>query len=130
MLEPDEQSVRRWQWSGRQGEIIHRNETSARAGLLPPSGYNRLFHFRICLRQADGKQYVRSIQGAYGLFGFQKDPFIIIGIGDSCVAEEVIIKWPNKEKTETKLEDVPANYVLIVREGKDTIYSTLEDYKK
>ena len=60
MLEPDEQSVRRWQWSGRQGEIIHRNETSARAGLLPPSGYNRLFHFRICLRQADGKQYAGS----------------------------------------------------------------------
>ncbi len=80
--------------------------------------------------KADGKQFVRSIQGAYGLFGFQKDPFIIIGIGDSCVADEIIIKWPNKEKTETILKDIPANYVLIIREGKDLVYNTLEEYVK
>ena len=80
--------------------------------------------------EANGKIYTRTIQGGYGLFGIQKDPFIIIGIDDNCKADKITIKWPNKTHDETVLTDVPANYVLLIREGGKVKYLTLNEYRK
>ena len=80
--------------------------------------------------EANGKKYTRVIQGGYGLFGIQKDPFVIIGIDDNCKADKITIKWPNKTHDETILTDVPANYVLRIREGGKVKYFTLDQYKK
>jgi len=80
--------------------------------------------------EANGKKYTRTIQGGYGLFGIQKDPFVIIGIDDNCKADKITIKWPNKTHDETVLTDVPANYVLRIREGGRVKYFTLDEYKK
>jgi hypothetical protein len=81
--------------------------------------------------EAGGKKYTRSIQGGYGLFGIQKDPFIIIGIDNNCMADKITIQWPNQNHDETVFTEVPANYVLRIREGSSKIgYFTLEEYRK
>jgi len=79
--------------------------------------------------EANGKKFVRTIQGGYGLTGIQKDPFVIIGIEDNCKADKITVFWPNKTRSQTVLTDVPANYVLKIVEDSDLQYLTLEEYR-
>jgi len=77
---------------------------------------------------ADGKTFVREQQGGYGLTGFQHDHLMIIGLGDSCVAEALEVRWPNQAGEISTYQDVPSNYVLIIEPGKPITYQTLEEY--
>jgi hypothetical protein len=113
-----------------------RNDTGQAANKLmfhligkgPPGGSNRdAVGARITVT-AGGVTHIREIQGGYGLTGFQQDPLMIIGIGDTCVAEEVKIRWPNAAGSEVTYQDVPANYVMILEEDQPPVFKTLEEY--
>jgi hypothetical protein len=113
-----------------------RNDTGAAANKLMfhligkgfPDGANRdAVGARITVT-AGGVTHIREIQGGYGLTGYQQDPLMIIGIGDTCIAEEVKIRWPNAAGSEVTYQDVPANYVMIIEEDQHPRFQTLEEY--
>ena len=78
--------------------------------------------------KAGGKQFVREVQGAYGLNGFQNDHLQIIGLGEICEVEEIEIRWPDKEGTVTKYDKVFANYVLEIDQEKGLKHHKIEEY--
>jgi hypothetical protein len=78
--------------------------------------------------KAGGKQFIREVQGGYGLTGFQNDHLQIIGIGNICDVEEVEIRWPDSEGTVSKFTDVYANYVLEIDQDKGLTHHTVEEY--
>ena len=78
--------------------------------------------------KAGGKQFVREVQGAYGLNGFQNDHLQIIGLGDICEVEEIEIRWPDKENSVTKYDKVFANYVLEINQETGLKHHKIEDY--
>ena len=78
--------------------------------------------------QAAGTTYVREVQGGYGLTGIQQDNLVILGIGASCTADQVTIRWPNAAGDEVSFTDVLANYVLVVEEGQPLVYQSLEQF--
>ena len=78
--------------------------------------------------KAGGKQFVREVQGAYGLNGFQNDHLQIIGLGDICEVEEIEIRWPDKENSVTKYDKVFANYVLEINQETGLRHHKIEEY--
>lgn len=78
--------------------------------------------------KAGGKQFVREVQGAYGLNGFQNDHLQIIGLGDICEVEEIEIRWPDKENSVTKYDKVFANYVLEINQETGLKHYKIEEY--
>ena len=78
--------------------------------------------------RAGGKQFVREVQGAYGLNGFQNDHLQIIGLGDICEIEEIEIRWPDKENSVTKYDKVFANYVLEINQETGLKHHKPEEY--
>ena len=78
--------------------------------------------------KAGGKQFVREVQGAYGLNGFQNDHLQIIGLGNICEIEEIEVRWPDKEGTVTKYDKVYANYVLEINQETGLKHHKLEEY--
>jgi len=80
--------------------------------------------------KAGGKQFVREVQGAYGLNGFQNDHLQIIGLGDICEVDEIEIRWPDKENSVTKYDKVFANYVLEINQKTGLKHHKIEDYFK
>ena len=96
-------------------------------GAGPPGANRSAVGARVEVR-AGGRHMVRYTSAGAGLDAYQHDPLIIIGIGEACVAEEVTVRWPNREGTSTTLTNVPANYVLLVHESEGVTYQTLEEY--
>jgi len=97
-------------------------------GSGPPDGANvGAVGARITV-QAGGQTFVREVQGGYGLDNMGQDPLIIMGLGENCTAEQVTVRWPNTAGDETTFHDVMANYVLVIEEGKDLAYESLEQY--
>lgn len=82
------------------------------------------------IAKVNGKQYVREVQGGFGLYGFQYDPLIIIGTGDNCVIDELIIKWNNEQQTVSTFTNVKTNYVLEIKEDYPLKYIPLKEYAK
>ena len=80
--------------------------------------------------KAGGKQFVREVQGAYGLNGFQNDHLQIIGLGNICEVEEIEIRWPDKENSVTKYDKVFANYVLEINQETGLKHHKIEEYFK
>lgn len=78
--------------------------------------------------KAGGKQFIREVQGAYGLNGFQNDHLQIIGLGDICEVEEIEVRWPDKEGTVTKYDKVFANYVLEINQETGLKHHKIEEY--
>ena len=78
--------------------------------------------------KAGGKQFMREVQGGYGLTGFQNDQLQIIGIGNLCDVEEVEIRWPDTDGTVSKFTDVYANYVLEIDQDAGLTHHTVEEY--
>ena len=78
--------------------------------------------------KAGGKQFVREVQGAYGLNGFQNDHLQIIGLGDICEVEGIEIHWPDKENTVTTYDKVFANYVLEINQETGLKHHKIEEY--
>ena len=77
---------------------------------------------------AGGGTFVREQQSGYGLTGFQHDALMIIGLGDTCVADDLEVRWPNAAGDVDTFHDVPANYVLVIEQGKWISYQTLDEY--
>ncbi len=97
--------------------------------LLGGPGTNRgAVGARITVR-AGGRTFVREVQGGYGLTGFEQDPLQIVGIGATCVADEVVVRWPDATLDETRLTGVPANYVLRIEQGRAPTYLTLAEFR-
>ncbi len=69
----------------------------------------------ITIKSGDRK-FVREIQGSNGLTGFQQDDLMIIGTGSVCVADEIEIKWPDKEGTISTFKNIPANYMIEINQ--------------
>ncbi len=78
--------------------------------------------------KAGGKQFVREVQGAYGLNGFQNDHLQIIGLGDICEVEGIEIRWPDKENSVTTYDKVFANYVLEINQETGLKHHKIEEY--
>ena len=78
--------------------------------------------------KAGGKQFVREVQGAYGLNGFQNDHLQIIGLGEICEVDEIEIRWPDKENSVTKYDKVFANYVLEINQETGLKHHKIEEY--
>ena len=78
--------------------------------------------------KAGGKQFVREVQGASGLNGFQNDHLQIIGLGDICEVEEIEVRWPDKEGSVTKYDKVFANYVLEINQETGLKHHKIEEY--
>ncbi len=109
---------------------VLRNDTGQNANRLILSlegtgtagGANRMAIGARVTVKAGGKTFIREVQGGYGLFGFQNDPVLIIGIGDNCVAEEVAVRWPNKEGSTSVFKDIAANYRIRIHEAEGLTY--------
>ncbi len=78
--------------------------------------------------KAGGKQFVREVQGAYGLNGFQNDHLQIIGLGEICEVEGIEIHWPDKENSVTTYDKVFANYVLEINQETGLKHHKIEEY--
>lgn len=78
--------------------------------------------------KAGGKQFIREVQGGYGLQGIQQDPLMIIGLGSICQVDEVEIHWNNKDNTVSSFKNVRANYVLKINEETGLTHLTLAEY--
>ena len=78
--------------------------------------------------KAGGKQFVREVQGAYGLNGLQNDHLQIIGLGEICEVEGIEIHWPDKENSVTTYDKVFANYVLEINQETGLKHHKIEEY--
>ncbi len=99
---------------------IYRNDTPVgnRIAILlkgdPEQGCNsNAIGARIVVK-AGGKQFVREVQSGYGIWGFSNDFEQIIGIGNECHIDSIEIHWPNKAHSVTTIQDIEANYRLII----------------
>ncbi|MGI6393179.1 MAG: CRTAC1 family protein [bacterium] len=82
---------------------------------------------RIIVR-AGGKEFVREVQGSYGLTGFQNDSLQIIGLGNICEIDEIEVRWADKEKSVSVYKDVYANYLLEINQEKGLKHHKMEEY--
>jgi hypothetical protein len=82
---------------------------------------------RIEVRVGD-ELILREVAAGEGHDAYQHDLLQIIGVGDHCEVDSVTIRWPNRDQTVTTITDVPANYVLVVREGEVYSFATLAEY--
>jgi len=99
-------------------------------GAGPPEGANRdAVGTRVEVR-AGGRTFVREVISAHGLTGFQHDRLLIIGIGQACSADEITITWPDRHNSRVSYSDIPANYVVIIRQGQPPVFNTLEQYAR
>ncbi len=80
--------------------------------------------------KAGGKSFIREMQGGYGLFGFEHDRLMIIGIGAACAIDSIEVQWPNNGGTSTKYTEVRANYVLKIHEKNGLEHVLLENFAK
>jgi hypothetical protein len=64
---------------------------------------------------------LREVQGGYGHFGLQSPFTQYFGLGEACVADEVVIIWPTVNFTVSQFRYVPANYFVTVYEADGTI---------
>ncbi len=109
---------------------VLRNDTGQNANRLilslegtgTPGGANRMAIGARVTVKAGGKTFIREVQGGYGLFGFQNDPVLIIGIGEHCVVEEITVQWPNKEGSTSTFNDIAANYRIRIHETEGLSY--------
>lgn len=60
---------------------------------------------------------LREVQGGYGHFGIQHTLVQHFGLGAHCVADEVVVFWPNRSFTHTRIPFVPANYFVTINEA-------------
>jgi hypothetical protein len=44
-----------------------------------------------------------------------------VGLGEACLADEIEIHWPNRAFTVTRLQYVPANNFVTVREADGSV---------
>jgi hypothetical protein len=66
-----------------------------------------------------GVTQVQEVSGGYGHFGLQHDTVLNFGLGDSCRADKVEIRWPDAQGTVQTLANVPSNYLMTVHQGQD-----------
>ncbi len=79
---------------------------------------------RVKVRTGDRVQ-TEWIQAGYGHFGMQSELPLTIGLGEACVIDELEIRWPNSELSTQSWQDVPANYHLTIREGREPSFAPL-----
>jgi hypothetical protein len=70
---------------------------------------------------ADGVSQTREVQGGYGHRGIQHNLVQYFGLGASCLAEEVTVRWPNRDFTSQTFRWVPANYFVTIDEATGAI---------
>ena len=78
---------------------------------------------RVQLR-ADGHTQTRTVNGAAGYLG-HNDTRLYFGLGEASGVERVEVLWP--DGTETHLEDLPANKLLLVRKGRRHVLRNLNN---
>jgi hypothetical protein len=66
---------------------------------------------------AGGKTQTVELQGGYGHGNLQNDLVLTFGLGASCTADSVEVRWPNGEATTSSFADVLANYTVTLKEG-------------
>ena len=58
----------------------------------------------------------------------EQQNLINIGIGESCQADSLTVRWPNPAGDEVSFEGVLANYVVVLDEGSEPSYQSLQEY--
>jgi enediyne biosynthesis protein E4 len=64
-----------------------------------------------------GQKQVQEVGGGYGHFGLQHDTVLTFGLGATCGIDAVEVRWPNKENTVQRFENVVSNYLIDLSEG-------------
>ena len=72
-----------------------------------------------------GRTQTEWVDGGHGHFGMQHELPLTIGLGDSCVIDELEVRWPNGELTVDSWTDVPANVHITIEEGEEPVYGPL-----
>jgi hypothetical protein len=75
---------------------------------------------RVVVRTGSVSQ-LREVQGGYGHFGIQHGLVQYFGLGEHCVADEVVVRWPNRAFSETRIPFVAANYFVTIYEDTGVI---------
>jgi hypothetical protein len=55
---------------------------------------------------------LREVGGGYGHFGLQHDLVLHFGLGKSCEAEQLEVRWPDKARSTSVFSNVRANYLV------------------
>ena len=71
---------------------------------------------RVTVRSG-GVAQLQEVSGGYGHFGLQHDTLLTFGLGDSCTADEVEVRWPDKAGTVERFRSIPANRRIEIRQG-------------
>ncbi len=71
---------------------------------------------------AGGRTQTQQLQGGYGHGNLQNDLVLTFGLGESCIAEQVEVRWPNGEATVNTFAGVLANYTVTVKEGDGLVH--------
>jgi hypothetical protein len=60
------------------------------------------------------------VSGGYGHFGLQHDTVLTFGLGASCSAEDVEVRWPDQAGTVEHFHALPANHGIELQQGTGT----------
>ncbi len=63
-----------------------------------------------------GVKQVQEVGGGYGHFGLQHDTVLTFGLGATCGIDAIEVRWPNKENTVQRFENVVSNYLVDLTE--------------
>jgi hypothetical protein len=75
---------------------------------------------QVLIATATGNQLL-EVGGGYGHVGIQHDLVQHFGLGDDCVIQQLIVRWPDKDGTIETFNDVAANRRIRIVQGTGTI---------
>lgn len=76
---------------------------------------------RVTVRTSAGTS-VQEVSGGFGHFGLQNDTVLTFGLGAACTIDEIVVRWPNGQKTtQSFTKGLRANALLELTEGSETV---------
>jgi hypothetical protein len=72
---------------------------------------------RVIVTTYDGRKQMREVDGGHGHFGLQNDLVLHFGLESECLVKEIEIRWPDKDLTVEKFQDVRANWLVEIEQG-------------
>lgn len=88
-----------------------------RVRLVGGPGSNRAATGAVVKVTAGGVTQMREVDGGHGHVGIQHEMVQHFGLGDSCVADTVEVRWPDAAGTVEMFHNVRGNYLLTIEQG-------------
>lgn len=74
---------------------------------------------------AGGRTQTQEVLGSWGHSNTQHDVALVFGLGDSCMIDELEVRWPDATNTVETFHDIGANYAIDLVQGDAQVHYRL-----